>query len=288
MCSGYPLSKCLSGHKEPDADLVIWMAQQYPAAVYHKPMHGLTVLHRVCGSLAMMENEFEYAPIQCTPNMAKICRFLISEHPRLVEEQIHNGGYLPIHMLAGHCNRPIVQEIAILLLKAYPDCVQVKAGRLHPKLSMVPFIQQVLPLAEQELKIDLVMRRLVQASQDMASTAALSTTGKPPRSTPKGAAMRSSLFGSVAGVFCSWSNLQTSVVLPASKQRIQERIAQVCVAHVGDDPDEEEQEAEFWNEDRGSDNESNFDERDEDDSEEEDDDDEMDDDSEDEEEDDDE
>lgn len=165
---GYPLSMILEGPEEADADTFIWMAQQYPDAVYHKKPYGGNLLHRVCDSLAMTENEFEYAPVQCTPNMAKICRFLISEHPDLVRGKMKRSRYLPIHMLVYRCNRPIVQEIAILLLKAYPKCVNVVAESLHPALCTVPFVQEVLPLILEELEIDREILQLVELSQNMS------------------------------------------------------------------------------------------------------------------------
>ncbi len=227
----FPLAKLLMGSEEPDADLFIWMAKRFPEAVHHELRHGLTALHLVCNSLAMDAIECSYFPDQCTPNMAKICRFLISEHPQLIRKQVFGTGSLPIHELAGFCNRPIVQEIVILLLKAYPECVQVEVGGSHPELSSVPFIQQVLRLIRQELDTDQELAQLVQVSQNVAQAAVLPVVNS--------STLGSSLFGSVSEVVCSWADLRITVVFSASVQ-IKEHIAAICRAFEGDDPEDDE------------------------------------------------
>lgn len=108
----YPLSISLGGSGEPDAGLFTWMATQYPGAVYHHECQGYTMMHDVCSLLARTK---------CTPNMANICRFLISKHSGLIRQKRNRYWCLPIHILANRCNRSLVQEIAILLLKAYPS-----------------------------------------------------------------------------------------------------------------------------------------------------------------------
>jgi hypothetical protein len=242
--TNYPMAASLSGVEEPDTDLFIWMAEQFPKAVYHKPIRGYTVLHSACYNLAAKENEWESVPLKCTPNMAKTCRFLLSEHPRLIRQKVRGGGPLPIHKLANSCNRRLVQEIVIILLKAYPECINVKSYKWDPDLPTVPFIEQVHPLIVEEMDIDRQMDLLTQLSQDMEKAVTLSK--KPVNETqgPTRPNALNCLFVSVADVFCSWANVQVSDVLQARKECIQEKIADVCRILEGEDvPDEE------WDED---------------------------------------
>ena len=148
--------------------------------------------------------------------MANICRFLISEHPGLIREKFGDYGYLPIHMLAHYSNRPIVQEIVILLLKVYPECVHVKVNDGDDELSTIEFIQQVHPLILEEPEIEQEKSMLVQISENITQATALPTIGP---------ALNYTLFDSVTGVFCSWADVKVSEDLPAQTQRIQERIA---------------------------------------------------------------
>ena len=53
--------------------------------------------------------------------------------------------------------------------------------------------------------------------------------------TANSSALSSSLFSSVSEVFCSWANLQVFSVLPARKNRIQDRIADICRDFEADD-----------------------------------------------------
>ncbi len=57
-------------------------------------------------------------------------------------------------MLARRCNRPLVQEMILLLIKVCPECLLGEAGTLLPELAAIPFIQQVHPLILDELETD--------------------------------------------------------------------------------------------------------------------------------------
>ncbi|GAX10702.1 hypothetical protein FisN_14Lh220 [Fistulifera solaris] len=243
---GFPLTISMSGAGVPDADTFIWMAQQYPEAVYHRNNRGYTVLHKVCSTLAVRQLNLEIArhlgnavdagvPTRCTPNVAKICRFLIAEHPSLIRQQVQGHGYLPVHMLANRCNRPLVQEIAVLLLRAYPDCVIVKAGKFRPELSSVPFIQQVYPLILDELAIDEEISMLFHVVESMAKAAAFPTSRTTSTDALGKPSVKASLLGSVSEVFRSWTNLRVSDVLTARKQSLNERIADTCLLFEEED-----------------------------------------------------
>ncbi|GAX10710.1 hypothetical protein FisN_14Lu250 [Fistulifera solaris] len=213
----YPLSLCIDGENDPDANFCIWMAKQFPDAVYHLLTRGFmkyTVLQKVCSSLAST---------RCTSNMAKICRFLITEHADLIRQQGCFGEPLPIVTLAAHCNRPLVQEAAVLMMKTCPECVKDNAGNWLPSLSPNPFIQQVHPLVVQELEIEREISLLSRISDDI-SKAAIMTRHQSPRAV----IIKSHLLGCLSEVYCSWSNLRISDVLQRQKQQIQEQIAEVC------------------------------------------------------------
>ncbi|GAX09372.1 hypothetical protein FisN_6Lh257 [Fistulifera solaris] len=224
----YPLAAILEGNAEPPADLVIWMAEQYPKAIYHEWNTGYTVLHEVCYLMANKQNHARL-PCMCTANMANICRFLIAEHPCLIRKQVRGRGTLPIHMLAKSCNRPLVQEMAILLMKAFPDCVNAS------DLRSIPFIEQVHPLIIDELEIDQEILMLTQILQSMEKAVLLMKDQSCFTSRPN-----SSLFNAAAETFCSWAILQVSVILPTRKRQVTDRIAGLCRLIEGeDDPNEE-------------------------------------------------
>ena len=224
---GYPLWVSLQGSEEPDADFFIWMAKQCPIAVYFEMKPGYNILHLVCYFLTTEK---------CTPNMAKIGRFLVSEHPGLTRQQLPGHRLLPIHMLSMHFNRPLVQEIAILILKACPECAEERtASQWHPDLTTLPFIQQVYPLVMKELVIEQEALLLPQISQNAALAAVLPTRYMAFASVPSASGLSSSLFGSVSGVFCSWANLRVSHVLKEQKQLVKERIADTCSLLEGED-----------------------------------------------------
>ncbi len=222
----YPLSLCIDGANDPDANFCIWMAEQFPDAVYHLLTRGpmeYTVLQKVCSSLASTT---------CTSNMAKICRFLITEHADLIRQQGYFGERLPIDILAGRCNRPLVQEVAVLMMKTCPECVKDNACNWLPSLSTNPFIQQVHPLVVQELEIEREMSLLSRISDDIAK-AAIMTMHQSTRAAHR-VVVKSELLGSLSEVYRSWSNLRISDVLQRQKQQIQEQIAEVCRKLEGD------------------------------------------------------
>ncbi|GAX22589.1 hypothetical protein FisN_14Hh221 [Fistulifera solaris] len=225
---GNPLMVSLTGRHEPDADLFIWMAEQYPEAVHDDYGENFTLLHEVCASLAEKRDTHLVfpKPFKCSPNMAKICRFLISKHPQLIRQK-DDDGYLPIHMLAHRCNRPIVQQIVILLLKAYPECVQVKAGNVYSELSRVRFIRRVHPLILAELAIEEEIALLVQCSQNMVDATDLPANNFGTSTEPiKG--LHSSLFNSVSEVFRCWVELRISGDLLPEKQIYQSYMKGFC------------------------------------------------------------
>lgn len=218
---------------EPDADTFIWMAKQYPEAVYYSTWAG-NLLHQVFRSMTIAESGINYT--SCTPNKAKICRFLIIQHVDLVREKALCNGYLPIHVLTNHCNLPIVQEIVILLLKAYPECVLEKSDRIGQDLCRVPFIQRTLPLLREESVIDREISMLVDVSQKIfEATASLTNHSSTTLTTPNESVSRSFLLDSVSEIFRSWTNLRISSTLSASKQRIQECVAETCRELEADD-----------------------------------------------------
>ncbi|GAX26967.1 hypothetical protein FisN_9Lh269 [Fistulifera solaris] len=202
--SRYPLLMSVEGYCEPDADFFIWMAEQYPEAVYDG-VPGFTILHRLCSLMAQTERRGVLN--KCTPNMAKICRFLITKHSSLVRQTTNYGSYLPIHKLAHRCDRPLVREMVILLLRAYPECVQVVAGDSHPALATVSFIRQMHSLVLEEVAIEEEIMTLEKNARNMNTAAVFSTD--PIR------------FGSLSEVFSAWANQRIADVLLPRRHQIQ-------------------------------------------------------------------
>ncbi len=230
---GYPLSASLRGTKEPDADFFIWMARQYPAAVYFELTQVPTVLQFVC---------FLLASTKCTPNMARICRFLISEHPDTVRQLVTGFGYLPIHMLAPQCHRPLVQEMVILLLKAYPECLQQVNGT---NLSSFAFILEVKPLVLEELEIDQEISLLGDLSANVRKVIVSPANHFASESTGNGSVANVSLLESVSEVFCSWADLQVKK-LNEQRKRLQEQIMEMCRRFETDDVSEASADVVDW------------------------------------------
>jgi hypothetical protein len=250
--AGFPLQCLLIGWEECDADLFIWMAQQAPAAVKHKGNWGTNVLHSACMSLSSSPDPDLVEPIdRCTENNARICRFLVSEHPQLVRSKGRGGRGLPIHHLAHRCNRMLVQEVLLLLLKEFPESIEVKAAGYLPKLSNVPFIQQVAPLVKQESGLQQEQEWLLPATANfLAYTGSLD---------------HPSIDVNIAKLeeaFENWVKERNSEV-----ESLQEQIGEIRLAFQGDDvvatgsddeeeDDEEDDEEEVWiSEDDGSENE---------------------------------
>ncbi|GAX10709.1 hypothetical protein FisN_14Lu249 [Fistulifera solaris] len=235
----YALMVSLEGSEEPDADIFIWMAEQHPDAIYYKTVRGYSILHQVCEALGAKENEYQFVPFKCSPNMAKIARYLISEHSDLVRQRIHRCGYLLIHLLATRLNHPLVQEMVILLLKAYPECIQVKAAKCRPELSVLPFIQELYPLLMSELEVDTEIALLAQLSDSMANAVLISGDSS---------LVKNSFLGSISEIFRCWADLRIAHV-SIQQQRIRDGIAEMCHRHEGEDvPDELVDEDDFWNE----------------------------------------
>eukprot|EP00527_Entomoneis_sp_CCMP2396_P009413 CAMPEP_0198138570 /NCGR_PEP_ID=MMETSP1443-20131203/1956_1 /TAXON_ID=186043 /ORGANISM="Entomoneis sp., Strain CCMP2396" /LENGTH=484 /DNA_ID=CAMNT_0043800389 /DNA_START=124 /DNA_END=1578 /DNA_ORIENTATION=- len=243
MRGGFPLQYSLKGWEECDADLFIWMAQQAPAAMAHKENSGTTVLHSACMSLSSSVDPDVIVPINlCTENMVRICRFLVSERPGLVRTKGRGGRGLPVHYLGRRCNRILVQEVLLLLLKEFPQSIEVKASGFLPKLSNVPFIQEVAPLVKQESEVQQEQEWLLPAAANFL------------------ACTRSLDFAKVGEVFESWVTQRTSVVLKS----IQEQIGEIRLSFQGDDVDSsddeedgEEDEQAWLSEEDGSENEEN-------------------------------
>ncbi len=228
---GYPLSASLHGWREPDADFFIWMAKQYPKAAYYDQSRARSVLHEVCRSLASKSEDRN----KCTPNMARICRFLISEHPDLAIEI--DGYMMPISLLMKSCNRPLVQEMAILLLKAYPQCMQVEGRPWCPELSGFPFIQKIQPLVFQDVEIDRELSLLAQVLRNMKNATILSAYHS--TSTPEGADLTLSVLNSLNEVYRSWARLRIKL-LKTQKQCLKEHIEETCIFFRDDDASDEE------------------------------------------------
>ena len=248
---GYPLSITLKGTRVPDVDLFVWMAKQYPEAVHHRFNRGLTILHEACFSLAVIEdeNELEYGPSDSTLDLSYICGFLVTEHPSLVREKWHDYGcYLPIHMLVEDCHRLTVRAVVYVLLKAYPECLQVEAGTLYPKLATVPFLQKIHPLVVEELEIDQQISVLAHVSEMMAKATNWSTHHPVTSLTASDkSAVKLPSLGSLSKVFCSWELVwgekRVFDVLSARKLRIHERVARM---YPGEDVlDDVEQEYDY-------------------------------------------
>jgi hypothetical protein len=214
-----PLHLCFDGWDECDAELFEWMAKQHTEAISSRDNFGMTILHTACGVISSVR-EGVAASSLCTENMARICRFLVSENPQAVRLKAEGGFGLPVHYLARRCNRPIVQDLVILLLNHYPQAVNIMAAPYLPKLATVPFIQQVLPLVQQEIHIQEERIWLSQACTNLGIyTESVGTA----------------LLGRMNEVFSSWAKDRLAVKFPALEEEIQAQIEEVKTDFEGED-----------------------------------------------------
>jgi hypothetical protein len=194
------------------------MAKQYPEAVYYEPSRGYTLLHEFCASL--IKRVVEDYDGWATMSVGNICRFLISEHSSLVRQQTRSE-FLPIHLLSGSCKWSIVQEVVILLLKAYPESVQTRpANPCVMELSQVPFIQAVHPLIVKEMEIDQEISLLDPILKNLREAASVSTHRVPLTSAgDDDSARKAAILDSLSEVFQCWANQRVDA-LSARKQQI--------------------------------------------------------------------
>lgn len=109
--------------------------------------------------------------------------------------------------------------MVVLLIKAHPQCIQVKAGKQYPELSAVPFIQQIHPLIVNELQIEQEISLLSQISQKYGEIGNPVGNNLNCPIAPNRPSLHSTL-GSLSEVFGSWANLRISGVLSAQIQGI--------------------------------------------------------------------
>ena len=217
-CRGFPLQiMCNFQYTGYDADLFEFMAKQYPEAMSGRDRVGTTVLHKVCMDLAKTFDEQD--KIFPKENTAQICRFLVNECPQLVRSEGKSGRGLPIHFLAHRLNRPLVQEIAILLLKEYPDAIEIRTRSIFPQLSSRPFVQQIVPLLQQEKDM-----------QQERAWLALASTNFHCFANSNGA----EVCVQVGDAFTNWAETK----FRKAELEIQQKISELCVSFEGDDVDE--------------------------------------------------
>ncbi len=235
----YPLMLSLSGSEEPSEELFVWMAEQYPNAVYHSPVPGFTILHKVCSILAKSH----------TLNMTNICRFLLVEHASLISQTTDEFGHLPIHELASSCNNRPVRLMVCGMLKEYPECVNVKDVKLYPDLSEVPFIKQVHPLIVEALDIEKEISLLTEMSDNILKAVSLLTCNSLPSSEQNGSSFSLASFGSLAEVFSCWAKLRITHVLSPLEQKNRAEAFRLVEEGVPGDFEEEDDDADSEEED---------------------------------------
>ena len=110
---GNILHMIISHHTECNPALFKWLAKQHPSSMASRNLYGLTPLFFVCLLLVKSSG--------LRKSKAKeICLFLISSCPESIRMS-SNTGTLPIHILLDHCQNIHVREIAVHLLREYPE-----------------------------------------------------------------------------------------------------------------------------------------------------------------------
>ncbi len=230
---GYPLSVTMLGWRAPDAEMFIWMAERYPEAVNDIFPGGCNMLHQACSLLTEKEDTRMPKTNKCCPDTANICRYLISKYPHLIQQK-DDDGCLPFDLLAHRCNRPLVQQIVVLLLKAYPECVLE-----NPKLLSLPFIRVAHPIAFVISRLEKESASLKQISRNVIEAAKMPSRNISSSTAAAQSVAKSSFFESLSEVFCSWANLRVSD-LSKEKQLFQNSIEYFGRILEGADESDEE------------------------------------------------
>jgi hypothetical protein len=160
LMDGLPLHKILFGHNECNTELIRWMAEQYPDSMVHKTIRGGTPLSRACTALDDANST----------NMAEICKFLIRRCTQSVRIATDRSGLLPVHLLGWKCHSREVQEIALLLLREYPESytmISVSETWRLVAINSVPFFQRVKPILDQEIELKVYMGLIKDVPQNL-------------------------------------------------------------------------------------------------------------------------
>jgi hypothetical protein len=229
-----PLHFCVDEESNQcDAELFEWMARKYPAAMSLRDKCGMTPLQHACAALASDPRETTTYDTKYMETMARICRFLIWEYPHAVRMQSKphdNILGLPIHFLTDRCNRPLVQDIVIRLLKEYPQAVEAATvdrppADILPKLGNVPFIQLVHPLLQQQADLEDERVWLHKACADFAvSTDSLVSSS-----------CTCAVYQQVSEVFLSWARNRLTVEFQPIEADLLQQIEKVKEDLQGDD-----------------------------------------------------
>jgi len=220
---GFPLQHSLHGLEECDSELFVWMAEQYPKAVMRRDNHGFTVLQSACMTLSSdVDPDFADDDDDDGKNMAQICKFLIAKFPRLIWSKARGNRGLPIHYLVRRCNRPLVQQIILLLLREYnyPNesiitPAEKRTYNFLPGLATVPFIKRVHPLLKKEREIIYELELPLRTAKIFSNcTHADGNTA----------------VVKVGELFASWVHL-----LQTSLAKVRDQIDKTCHAFDGDD-----------------------------------------------------
>lgn len=226
------------GWRKCEADLFIWMVQQAPEIALERNRSGMSLLYSACANLSSSFDPYAVGPqFVCTENMATVCRFLVTTFPSMVKMNFGGRG-LPIHLLARRCNRPLVQDVAILLMREYPDCLSRTAGGHLPVLSEVPFLQQVAPLLDFEAAI--------VAEQEWLGL--LGTNVWTATTEDEQVRHIDGLVKEASHVLASWAKLRAEALSLLLQNEVREKLRDICQSFEGPDVDNEnvDSESEYY------------------------------------------
>ncbi|CAJ1964373.1 unnamed protein product [Cylindrotheca closterium] len=221
MYGDKPLGAVVGGYNECDAELFKWMAEQDPKAMKRRSRMGnISVLERVCFGM----NEFAHYG----NDSIEIIKYLIKECPKLVRQR--GGRALPIHALVEKCNRRVVQDATILLLKAYPESYDIP-GRFHKAPNTSQFVKRILPLIDRERELKEFMSMLTDVSTHFPKAISVNN---------------STLLHGVSNVLAAWSTDRRKRVelelqgLPAQMEAVQKEFEGPDVESDEEDFDEDD------------------------------------------------
>ncbi|KAL3940601.1 MAG: hypothetical protein SGBAC_004885 [Bacillariaceae sp.] len=156
-----PLHHFLSGFTECKLDLFRWLVIQCSSALVQPNALGWTPMHAAC--LALTESP--------SNNMKEICKFIFQRAPQSVHMMALDGT-LPIHILKNRHNKPNIQEILLILLRAYPESHSMSTTdpSTYPAPSSHPFVERVMQLIleEKELQETISQRRKMPINLSLA------------------------------------------------------------------------------------------------------------------------
>jgi len=149
--------------QECEVDLFKWMAERCPSSILlETDSLGNTPLHHACRLLATKKGR----------NSNDICKYLIEKCPASVHVFNDDMKVLPIHYLQRHYDYRVVREVAVCLLREYPETYDIRHPVYGQTPSSFPFIQSIKPYLDEETELKKTVKSLMDSTSSLTEAVA--------------------------------------------------------------------------------------------------------------------